>query len=317
MSAPDNQRIRLAIHGGAGVLERGELPPERERACHDTLRAILVKGHQMLLDGASAADAAEQAVRDLEDSPLFNAGYGSVLNAEGEVEMDAAIMLGEGRRCGAVAAIRDVRHPISVARSVMETTPHVLIAGQAATDHARTRKLELAAPGELVTEDRLAQLESARKSGTVSLDHDAEHAERRDRMGTVGAVARDSRGQLAAATSTGGMTNKHPGRVGDSPIIGCGTFADARTCCVSATGEGEFFIRAAVASDVHSRMAYGRQNLHEAAAAALNLVAELGGSGGLIAIDAGGEIALPFNTSGMYRGSVGPDGVINTAIYDD
>ena len=308
--------IRLAIHGGAGVIERDNMSSDDEARYRSALQEITESTVELLRGGASAMDAVEHAVRMLENCPLFNAGFGGVLNSDGEVEMDAAIMDGSDRSCGGVAAVRNVRHPVSVARAVCERTEHVLLAGDAAWRFAATEQQELCQAGDLVTDDRRMQLASARKSGRVSLDHDEATAVQ-SKMGTVGAVARDMEGRLAAATSTGGMTNKMAGRVGDSPLIGSGTWADNDTCAISGTGHGEFFIRAVVAYDVHARMTYGGESLHDATAAALGRVAQLGGSGGLIAIDTSGSIELGFNSPGMYRGWVNSSGVVRVAIYGD
>ena len=308
--------IRLAIHGGAGVIERENMGAEAETRYRDALKDITSSTLALLQGGASAMDAVEHAVRMLENCPLFNAGFGGVLNADGEVEMDAAIMDGTDRSCGAVAAVRNVRHPISVARAVADRTEHVMLAGDAAWRFAATDQQELCQPGDLVTDDRRMQLASARRSGRVSLDHDEATAVQ-NKMGTVGAVARDDRGRLAAATSTGGMTNKLPGRVGDSPLIGAGTWADNETCAVSGTGHGEFFIRVAVAYDLHARITYGHEPLRTASAASLERVAKMGGSGGLIAIDQSGKVELAFNSPGMYRGWVDDSGMVRVAIYGD
>lgn len=310
---------RLVIHGGAGVIDRRSLTPEREAEFHAALARIATAAWTRLLAGAPALDVVESAVRDLEDFPLFNAGRGAVLNADGVVEMDASIMDGRTRRGGAVAAVRTAVHPISLARAVMERTEHVLLVGEGAERLAAAVGAERAPQGYFITAERAEQQRLAARQGKVTLDHDPlfNAPDPKDKRGTVGAVARDVNGHLAAATSTGGMTNKHPGRVGDTPIVGAGTWAEDTTCAVSATGHGEYFLLSALAHDVHARMAYGGAALDAACAGALNRVGELGGTGGLIAIDRDGAMAMPYNSEGMYRACVGEDGVVRVAIYSD
>lgn len=305
---------RLAIHGGAGVIDRASLTPERETAFRDALQRIAQAAWARLLDGASALDVVEQAVRDLEDFPLFNAGHGAVLNGDGVAELDASIMDGRTRRAGAIAAARTTMHPVSVARAVMERSEHVLLAGAGADRFAALHGLELAPAAYFITAERAEQQRLAAARGRVTLDHDAMF-NAQDKTGTVGAVARDAQGHLAAATSTGGMTNKAVGRVGDSPVVGAGTWAEDTSCAVSATGHGEYFLLSALAHEVHARIALAGAELDSACVAALARVAELGGTGGLIAIDHRGAIATPYNTEGMYRATVGADGVVRVAIY--
>jgi beta-aspartyl-peptidase (threonine type) len=308
---------RLVIHGGAGVIDPEHFPEARRAAVRASLRSILSEVWALLEGGAGALDAVERAVVLLEDSEYFNAGRGSVLNAEGEVEMDAALMDGRDRRAGGVAAVRGLRNPIRAARAVLEQGQHVLLGGEGARRFALARGLQPADEDWLVTADRRAQLERARVAGRVSLDHDEVYAQpERERMGTVGAVALDRDGHLAAATSTGGMTNKLPGRIGDSPLIGAGTFADDATCAVSTTGTGEAFMRGVSAYDLHARLRHGEP----LAAAAASVIAEarrFGGAGGLIAVDRGGNVALPFDTPGMYRGWIDETGAPRVGIYRD
>ena len=303
----------LAIHGGAGVIERDQLGAEDERAIHADLGRALDAGHAVLRDGGSALDAVQAAVVALEESPRFNAGKGSVFDAEGRHELDASLMEGHTRRAGAVAGVVTVRNPVSLARAVMEHSPHVLLIGAGAERFADTRPDIERVPNDWFdTDTRRAQLleEQARERAET----DAANLKGKY-FGTVGAVALDVHGHLAAATSTGGMTNKRWGRVGDSPLIGCGTWADAY-CAVSGTGWGEFFIRNAVAHDIAARVAYGGASLQDAAdAVIMQEVPSLGGDGGAIAVDAHGNIALPFNTSGMYRGWIAADGGRGTAIF--
>lgn len=285
----------IAIHGGAGVL-RADKPGKRHRA---TLREALETGYDILKNHGSSLDAVAAAVVVLEDSPLFNAGRGSSFNADGEIEMDASIMDGATLRAGAVAAVRRIRNPVLGARAVMENTRHVLLAGDSADRFARSQGLKLEPLRYFHTRKRLLALRKNLK----------------DYHGTVGAVALDAGGNLAAATSTGGYTGKLPGRVGDSPLIGAGTYADNRACAVSGTGLGEAFIRAAVAHDVCARMRYQDVSLATAAAAALRNVAALGGDGGLIAVDRRGNVAMPFNSKGMFRACVERRGRRTIAIF--
>ena len=285
----------IAIHGGAGVM-RADKPGAAHRA---VLKQALEAGYEILSNKGKSLDAVAAAVVVLEDSPLFNAGRGSCFNADGEIEMDASIMDGATRRAGAVAAVRRVRNPVLAARAVMDHTRHVLLAGAAADRFAGKQGLALEPPEYFRTEKRLSALRRNLKNY----------------HGTVGAVALDAEGNLAAATSTGGYTGKLPGRLGDSPIIGAGTYADNRSCAVSGTGLGEAFIRAAVAHDVCARMRYTEASLAAAAAAALKSVAALGGDGGLIAVDRAGNVAMPFNSEGMFRACIDRRGRRTLAIF--
>ena len=310
----------IAIHGGAGTLSRSLVTDAQKEAYHSALRDILLAGQKCLADGGSALDAVTLAVSLLEDCPLFNAGHGSVFTRDETHELDASVMDGEGLRAGAVACVSHIKHPVQAARAVMEKTSHVLLVGAGAEDFARLHELEMVTPDYFSTEFRREQLLRARAEGLTLLDHDGGHEEQplneKTKFGTVGAVALDAHGHLAAATSTGGMTNKLPGRVGDSPLIGAGTYADDRYAAVSCTGSGEMFIRAAAAYDVCARMAYAEQSLHEAAHATVyEGVTTLGGSGGLIAVDRHGNVCLPFNSEGMYRGHARVGEAPHTAIY--
>ena len=305
-------RFALAIHGGAGTIAPEQMTPEVEKQYREKLSEALALGHQVLDKGGSSLDACEAVVRLLEDSPLFNAGKGSVFTAEGTNEMDAAIMDGSTRRAGAVAGVKHVKNPITLARMVMERSPHVMLTGDGAEAFAKQNGLELVSPDYFYTERRWRELEKARaheQERGGSQTGQREH-------GTVGAVALDRQGHLAAATSTGGMTNKRFGRVGDSPIIGAGTYA-SRSCAVSATGHGEYFIRAVVGHDVAARLEYQHLSLAQAATAVLDEVASLGGTGGFIVLDQNGDVAMPFNTQGMYRGYVKSDGRAVIAIYKE
>jgi beta-aspartyl-peptidase (threonine type) len=303
----------LAVHGGAGTLWHGDMTTEREALYHAGLRRALVAGRDILADGGSALDAVTASVIALEDDPIFNAGRGACFTSAGTQEMDAAVMDGSDRRAGAVCGIFGPRNPILAARAVMERTPHVLLSGTGAIEFCREAGLPFAGPEYFFTEARWQALaETLAQQQTGRADDNAAR-----RHGTVGAVACDNAGNLAAATSTGGITGKLPGRVGDSPIVGAGTFADNRTCAVSATGIGEYFIRYAAAHEIAARMAHKGQALAEAAADVVGELGRLGGSGGIVAVDRQGAVALPFNSAGMYRGYVTGDGTVHTAIYDE
>jgi beta-aspartyl-peptidase (threonine type) len=312
-SASDNDFV-LAVHGGAGTILRRNMTPEREAAYHAGLRRALEAGRIILVEGGTALDAVTAAVMALEDEPLFNAGRGAVYTSAGKQEMDAAIMDGRERAAGAVAGICGPRNPILAARAVMEHSSHVLLIGEGAMNLCREQGLAMEDPSYFHTAQRweaLQQTLAQRQSGADDQDESRKH-------GTVGAVARDRNGHLAAATSTGGMTAKSPGRVGDSPVIGAGTWADDETCAVSATGHGEIFIRYAASHEIASRLRYAGQSLEEAARAVVSdVLAPAGGSGGVIAVDRTGAVSLPFNCSGMYRGYVRGDGILRTAIYDE
>jgi beta-aspartyl-peptidase (threonine type) len=291
--------IAIAIHGGAGTLPRRKMTRTvAARYCAGLARS-LEAGHAILLAGGKAIDAVCAAVVELENDSLFNAGRGACYNSDGRHELDAAVMEGAGRRAGAVGAVSRIRNPVLAARAVMEKSRHVLLMGRGAERFAVRHGVRLASAGYFHTASRLAALK----------------AKRAGHHGTVGAVALDADGNLAAATSTGGYTGKLPGRVGDSPIVGAGTYADNATCAVSATGLGEAFIRAVVAYDVAARMRYLGEPLARACAAALGKVAGLGADGGLAALDRRGNIALPFNSQGMYRGAIDRRGRRTLAIY--
>lgn len=301
----------LAIHGGAGTISQQELTPEREQAYRDHLAAALTAGQRLLEAGGTALDAVEAAVCALEDSPLFNAGRGAVYTQSERHEMEASIMCGKTQDAGATALIRQVRNPIRLARCVMDQSEYVLLTGEGAEAFAAAQGLERVDPAWFGTESRLQQLHRARARATMQLDHSAS-----EKMGTVGAVALDQAGNLAAATSTGGMTNKPDGRLGDSAIIGAGTYARNGNCAVSCTGHGEYFIRGMVAHDVACMMAYGGLSLLEASEEVIfRKQVALGGSGGLIAVDAAGHLALPYNSGGMYRGWVRQGQAAHTAIF--
>jgi L-asparaginase / beta-aspartyl-peptidase len=305
-SAPD-LGFALAVHGGAGILRKEEAAGSRSPCYHQGLRRALSLGREILAAGGTALDAVTQAVAALEDDPLFNAGRGSVFTVAGTQEMDASVMDGRDHRAGAVAGIFGLRNPILGARAVMEHSHHVLLIGAGALAFCRDQHVGFAEPSYFRTDERWRELEAAL----------AERPPAAAQAGTVGAVARDREGNLAGATSTGGMTGKAPGRVGDSPIIGAGTYADNATCAVSTTGHGEFFIRYGAAFEIAARLRHRGQPLQEACLAVIAALAELGGRGGVVAVDRYGDLALPFSTEGMYRGFVRADGVIRTAIWDE
>ena len=301
--------VAIAVHGGAGTISRAELTAEQEAAYRERLAAAVQAGHQILSSGGSSVQAVQAAVNLLEDAPMFNAGKGAVFNAEGRNELDASIMDGATRNAGAVASVRHVRNPIDLAISVMNNSRHVMLSGEGAEEFAREQGFDFVEPDYFFTEERWEALQRARARESAGLEY------RQDLFSTVGAVALDQHGNLAAGTSTGGMTNKRFGRIGDSPIIGAGTFADNASCAVSATGHGEYFIRWVVAYDICQRVAAGA-SLADAAYEVVNRVlVKAGGDGGIIAVDAAGNIAMPFNTEGMYRASISTSGELVTGIY--
>ena len=310
----DAGRSVLVIHGGAGVV-RAEMTPADEVAVRAVLELALRKGHEQLAAGKPALEAVTAAITVLEDDPHFNAGKGAVFTHDGKNELDSSLMDGATLRAGAVAGVHTVKNPILLARAVMEKSEHVMMVGQGAEQFAKEQGVTLVDPAYFRTEKRWQQLQKALKEEAAGQAHaDLETAKH---FGTVGAVALDRQGHLAAGTSTGGMTNKRYGRVGDSPIIGAGTYANA-SCAVSGTGWGEFYIRAAAAHDICARMAYLKETPQQAGEAVINqVIPKLGGDGGAIVLSADGAIGTPFNTEGMYRGWIGTDGVPHVALYSD
>ena len=300
----------LLIHGGAGVL-RAQLTEEYQANAVRDLQAALQAGHAVLEAGGSSLDAVSRAVVVLEDSPWFNAGKGAVFTHEGNNELDAAIMDGATRNAGAVAGVQRIANPITLARAVMERSPHVMLVGAGAEEFARSIGMPMVDPEWFRTQWRWQQLEAARKkSAARPADAEVSH------IGTVGAVALDRDGRLAAATSTGGMTNKRWSRIGDAPVIGAGTYANAH-CAVSATGWGEYYIRAVAAHDICARMQYGGKPLADAAReVVVDVIGDMGGDGGVIALDAAGNFTMPFNTEGMYRAWVDAQGKMHVAIFE-
>ncbi|MFQ5446560.1 MAG: isoaspartyl peptidase/L-asparaginase family protein [Saprospiraceae bacterium] len=305
----------IVIHGGAGTILKTNMTPEREKAYTDALNAALSIGENILKNGGTCLDAVEKTINYMEDSPLFNSGKGAVFTNAGTNELDASIMDGATQNAGAVAGVKIVRNPISAARKVMEDSPHVLLAGEGADQFAIEERLDTVPNSYFFTERRWEAIEKIRagedkKFGLIKDPVD-------NKFGTVGCVALDQYGNIAAGTSTGGMTNKRWGRIGDSPIIGAGTYADNATCAVSCTGHGEYFIRYTVAADVAARMAYLKEPLLVASDYVVNKkLVEKGGEGGLIAVDAKGNVAMVFNSKGMYRGYARP-GSREVKIYKD
>jgi beta-aspartyl-peptidase (threonine type) len=324
------KKMALAIHGGAGTIIGSLMTPGLEGEYHDGLKAALEAGWSVLQTGGSALDTVEAAVVELENFHLFNAGKGSVFTHAGKNEMDAAIMDGKDLNAGAVAFVKNVRNPVKLARLVMERTPHILLGGDGADEFAREMGVEIEPDDYFFTRHRHEQLLEAIEADRVQLDHTIFDNPALDKglentnpkskiqnpksLGTVGAVACDAEGNIAAATSTGGMTNKKFGRIGDTAIIGSGTYAENATCAVSCTGHGEYFMLGATAYDVAARMKYLGQDLETAAAGSIDHLTKIGGEGGLIAVDVLGNISMPFNSEGMYRGFAAEDG-ITTLIY--
>lgn len=315
-----NSNFAIALHGGAGTILKSNMTPELEKKYTDKLKEALDKGYGILEKGGSSADAVEAAIIILEDSPLFNAGKGSVFTADGKNEMDAAIMDGKTLKSGAIAGVKKIKNPISAARCVMEKSEHVMMVGSGAEKFAKTCKCEMADSAYFFEQKRWDQLQKIKQNEKTELDHgsakpiDVEFNDKK--FGTVGVVALDKNGNLAAGTSTGGMTNKKFGRVGDAPIIGAGTYANNNTCAVSCTGHGEYFIRAVAAYDVSALMEYKNYSLEKAANEVVNnKLKTMGGEGGLIAIDAKGNIAMPFNSAGMYRACKTSSGKEEVLIY--
>lgn len=307
--------ITLVIHGGAGMIIKENMPPELEEEYTTKLREALNVGFEILEKGGSSMDAVQKTINILEDSPLFNAGKGAAFTNDGQNELDASIMDGKTLNAGAVAGVKTVKNPIDAARKVMENSPHVMMVGKGADIFAKEQGLELVDSSYFFTQKRWDALQKALKNEQMELDHDDQNNNDK-KKGTVGAVALDKNGNLAAGTSTGGMTNKRWGRVGDSPIIGAGTYASNQTCAVSSTGHGEFFICNVVAYDIAASMEYGNKTLKEAADYVVNQkLKKQGGRGGVIALDTKGNYAMLFNTEGMYRGVMQEGKEMEVLIY--
>ncbi|MDT8413963.1 MAG: isoaspartyl peptidase/L-asparaginase [Flavobacteriaceae bacterium] len=306
--------IAIVIHGGAGTILKKNMTPEMEAAYQTKLQEAVEAGYAVLQQGGSSVEAVEKTIRILEDSPLFNAGKGAVFTHEGKNEMDAAIMEGKNLNAGAISGVTTVKNPISLAIQVMNNSPHVMLSGKGAEQFAREKNIELVDPDYFYTESRMKALERAKEK-----EEDEGFWQNTDyKFGTVGCVAVDKNGNIAAGTSTGGMTNKRWNRIGDAPIIGAGTYANNLSCGVSGTGWGEYFIRATVAHDIAALMEYKGLSVQEASHEVIyNKMAKLGGDGGVIALDRQGNIAMEFNTAGMYRASIDANGKRTVAIYKE
>lgn len=315
-SAAENAPIAIAIHGGAGTISRERLSADREKSIREALSRAVRAGHKVLEQGGAAVEAVTAAITVMEDAPHFNAGRGAVLTSEQKIEMDASIMTGQDLAAGAVASVRGIRHPILAAKAVLDHSPHVMLVGRGAEEFARLHGLRFMPEEWFQTEFRKRQLQQIRTPESEGISITQQHRHRW--FSTVGTVALDQAGNIAAGTSTGGMSNKRFGRVGDSPIIGAGTYADNQSCAVSATGHGEFFMRHVVAYTICARMQLAGETLAESADYVINrLLVDAGGDGGVIALDAKGNIATPFNTSGMYRATIDRDGNVSVLIYKD
>ncbi|MEX6688936.1 isoaspartyl peptidase/L-asparaginase [Danxiaibacter flavus] len=317
----------LVIHGGAGTITRQNMTPEKEAVYRSVLQKALETGYAVLKSGKSSIDAVEATIRVLEDDPHFNAGKGAVFTHDGRNELDAAIMNGRTLAAGSVAGVTTIRNPISAARAVMEKSEHVMLIGKGAEQFAKEAGLQIVDPKYFWTKERWDGLQKALKEDSIKAKLDHSFNQQTDqkklgiinidyKFGTVGCVALDNNGDLAAGTSTGGMTNKKYGRVGDAPIIGAGTYANNNTVAVSCTGWGEFYIRNVVAHDLSALMEYKGLSVSEAGKTVIEKVGKLGGDGGLIALDKNGNMTMPFNTAGMYRGAIKKDGTIEIYIYN-
>lgn len=322
--SPQKPRLGFIIHGGAGVINKATMTPEKEKQFRETLEAVVTAGYKALQEGKTSLDAIELAIRMMEDSPIFNAGKGAVFTNDGKNELDSSIMDGKTLAAGAAAGLHRVKNPITLARAIMEKSPHVMMTGEGAEKFAASQKIELVDEKYFFTQarwDSLQQVikeekeaaEKMKKPGTMSAMPASR--EPQNRFGTVGAVALDKNGNIAAGTSTGGMTNKRFGRVGDAPIIGAGTYANNNTCGVSATGWGEYFIRLGVARDISSLMEYRGLPIQQAADIVMKKVGDLGGDGGVVAMDKFGNMAISFNSEGMYRAYIDVNGKAVVEIY--
>ncbi len=313
MSAADETPVAIALHGGAGTIERGVMSEELEATYRTFLDDAITRGYEQLLEGRPGLDVVVNVIQLMEDSPLFNAGRGAVYTWQGTHELDASIMHGENLDAGAVAGVSTVKSPIALARAVMEDSPHVMLASRGAEVFASEQGFDLVSPEYFATERRREALEAYKANEQAGLKPEADH-----KFGTVGVVVLDQAGNLVAGTSTGGMTGKRWGRIGDSPVIGAGTYADNRSCAVSATGHGEYFIRHTVARDICARMQFGGMTLEEASSAVImEELVGANGEGGIVAVDTAGEVALVFNTPGMYRASIDAMGRKVVGIYGE
>ncbi len=318
------QEFSIIIHGGAGTILRENMSPEKEAAYRAKLEEAIKIGYNILKSGGSSLDAVQRTINVMEDSPLFNAGKGAVFTNAGTNEHDASIMDGKTLNAGASAGTTIVRNPINLARTIMDNSPHVMLSGNGANTFAKEQGLQIVEPDYFYTESRHKLLEKIKESEKLELDHDDKTANfydetiKNSKFGTVGCAALDRNGDLAAGTSTGGMSNKRWGRIGDSPIIGAGTYANNNTCAISSTGWGEYFIRAMVAHDISALMAYKNLSLQEAAKEVIqNKLSNLGGTGGVVAVDKNGNMVAEFNTAGMYRAAMNDKGELSISIYKD
>jgi len=322
-SVVEKPEFAIVIHGGAGTILKQNMTPEREAAYKAKLEEAIMVGHEILKNGGSSLDAVTKTINIMEDSPLFNAGVGAVFTNEGTNELDASIMDGKTLNAGASAGTTTVKYPIDLARTIMEQSEHVMLSGKGAEAFAAQQGLEIVDPSYFFTESRFNSLQRIKDREQTELDHDAKSVYfdpniKDYKFGTVGCAALDKYGNLAAGTSTGGMTNKRYGRIGDAPIIGAGTYANNATCAVSSTGWGEYFIRAMVAHDISALMEYKGLSLKEAARIVIQeKVAGLGGDGGIVAVDKDGNITMEFNTAGMYRASIKSNEDLKIGIYED
>jgi beta-aspartyl-peptidase (threonine type) len=317
----EKPEFAIIIHGGAGTILKKNMTPEKEAAYKAKLEEAIRIGYNVLKNGGSSLDAVTKTINVMEDSPLFNAGKGAVFTNAETNELDASIMDGKTLNAGASAGTKNVKYPIDLARAIMDNSPHVMMAGSGAEKFAQEQGLEIVDPKYFFTKRRFNSLQNAKKREQIELEHDDKTAfydeDIKDyKFGTVGCAALDKNGNLAAGTSTGGMTNKRWGRIGDAPIIGSGTYANNATCAISSTGWGEFFIRAQVAHDISALMDYKGLSLKEASKVVLNKVADLGGDGGIVAVDKNGNMVAEFNTSGMYRATMNDKGELTIGIYE-
>ncbi|TYP99821.1 beta-aspartyl-peptidase (threonine type) [Tenacibaculum adriaticum] len=325
-SSEKNKKVNefaIVIHGGAGTILKKNMTPEKEKAYQDKLEEAIKVGYNILNNGGSSLDAVEKTIHVMENSPLFNAGKGAVFTHDETNELDASIMTGNDLNAGAVAGVKNVKNPISLARKIMEESPHVLLSGNGASVFAKEQGLEIVEPSYFYTESRFKSLQRVKEKMKAELDHNAKTAFydseiKNSKFGTVGCVALDKNGNITAGTSTGGMTNKRWNRIGDSPIIGAGTYANNATCGVSSTGWGEYFIRGMVAHDISALIDYKGSTLKEASKEVIqNKLTKLGGTGGIVAIDKFGNIVYEFNTAGMYRASMNDKGELDVKIYKE
>lgn len=315
---PADAKVIFAIHGGAGTIIKSNMTPELEKAYQQALSESLLAGYEVIKKGGNSLDAVEAAIKLMEDSPLFNAGKGAVLTNEGTAELDAAIMDGKTLKAGSVASLKHIKNPISLARLVMDRSPHVMMVGEGAEKFAKEQGMEFVPNDYFLTDRRKQELDKLKENDKKNTSSEYFYSVVDEKkFGTVGAVALDNQGNLAAATSTGGISNKKFGRVGDSPIIGAGTYANNETCAVSATGQGEFFIRNVVAHDISALMAYKKLSAKDAAQEVIDRLTKMSALGGVIVLDHTGKVTMPFNTPGMYRGYIGVDGKPHVELYQN